>query len=103
MCCCYHWVRAFSLLSLSVFPISYDVKYSAERGARFTNFLSQFPPGSDDTVDYYKGVGHSAPEMFYNQPGVYRLFLDNFNGNKSKHADFGTRQVKGDNPHPKNT
>lgn len=31
------------------------------------------------------------------------LRLDNLTGNNSRHADFGARQVDGDNPHPNNT
>lgn len=67
------------------------------------NYLTAFPPSLNDTVDYHQGVGHSATGMFYSTPGLYRLFLDNWDGDKSKHADFGPRQVKGDNPHPYNT
>ncbi|KAF9015825.1 hypothetical protein BDZ89DRAFT_1141878 [Hymenopellis radicata] len=72
----------------------------ADRGERFYNFMRQFPPNSGDTVDYYAGVGHDAERMTAQPPGLYRLFFDNFNGNRSHHADFGARQVPGDDPFP---
>lgn len=92
------------------------------RGERFYNFLTAFPPDVGDTVDYNAGIGHNAPQMMAADPGLYRLLyvhhlrspvpvpnsfvlcsFDNFNGDGSRHADFGARQVPGDDPHPVST
>lgn len=34
-----------------------QISQGANRAERFLNYLSAFPPTSDDTVDYYPGVG----------------------------------------------
>jgi hypothetical protein len=96
---------------------TYEV-FSADRGLRFYNFLTYFPPDERDTVDYAEGVGHSAPDMIFSPAGVARLLYvfrtyirydkwtklvdstDNWSGNGSRAADFGPRQIPGDDPHP---
>ncbi|KAH8823231.1 hypothetical protein DL96DRAFT_1616996 [Flagelloscypha sp. PMI_526] len=75
----------------------------ANRGERFYNFLTEFPPDIGDTVDYVAGAGHSDTAMFNDISGQYRLFLDNFDGLGHKKADFGARQIAVDNPHPIDT
>ncbi|KAH8825751.1 hypothetical protein DL96DRAFT_1557344 [Flagelloscypha sp. PMI_526] len=72
----------------------------ANRGERFFNFLTAFPPDSGDTVDYVSGVAHDGAKMYASEAGQYRIFLDNFDGAGHRHADFGTRQIPGDDPHP---
>ncbi|KAH8806505.1 hypothetical protein DL96DRAFT_1562627 [Flagelloscypha sp. PMI_526] len=95
------------------------VSQGANRGERFYNFLTYFPPDASDTVDYVEGTGHNDAAMFASDAGIHRLFLDNFYGDGSRHADFGpryadhsgggflkaeivldARQIPGDNPHP---
>lgn len=77
----------------------------ANRNERFFNFIKAFPPtckvgGVCDTIDYV-AVGHDAGAMFASTSGQYRLFLDNFNGNGSRHYDIGYPRLQaGDDPYP---
>lgn len=80
-------------------------------------FITRYGTDEGDTVDYSAGVGHNAAVMMSNTAGVTRLVyvlpfssvthiynsffsLDNFSGDGSRKADFGTRQITGDHPHP---
>jgi hypothetical protein len=77
----------------------------ANRNERFFNFIKAFPPtctigGVCDTIDYV-ATGHDAGAMFASTSGQSRLFLDNFNGNGSKHYDIGYPRLQaGDDPYP---
>jgi hypothetical protein len=70
------------------------------RGDRFYNSIAWFPPTSKWNVDYVPGVGHDDEDMFLSLPGRTRLFVDNFNGDGSRHLDFGPRQQLFDSPNP---
>ncbi|KAF9026622.1 hypothetical protein BDZ89DRAFT_1113747 [Hymenopellis radicata] len=63
----------------------------ANRGARMYNFLDAFPADSGDTVDFIAGIGHNTGQMAASESGLNRLFLDNFYGNGTRHADIGER------------
>ncbi|KAH8830294.1 hypothetical protein DL96DRAFT_1592340 [Flagelloscypha sp. PMI_526] len=77
------------------------VSQGVDRGERLYNFIRQYPPDEGDTVDYIAGVGHNSINMVASDSGIYRLFLDDFDGEGHRHADIGERQVPGlDNPHP---
>jgi hypothetical protein len=95
------------------------VLLSANRGERFFSFFTYFPPNSRATIDYVANQTHDAAKMMADKSGLTRLLqvlnsmhdipiltdicdhsLDNWNGNGSRAADFGTRQITGDDPHP---
>lgn len=77
----------------------------ANRNERFFQFIKAFPVSCDpagacSTIDYVVS-GHDAGMMFASTSGQYRLFLDNFSGNGSRHYDIGyPRMQAGDDPYP---
>nr|POE72736.1 wsc domain-containing protein [Quercus suber] len=80
------------------------------RNERMYTFLQAFPASCPDpagnncdTVDLVPGVGHDAGGMMASSAGLQRLFIDNFNGNRSRAYDFGyPRQLPNgqDDPYP---
>jgi pimeloyl-ACP methyl ester carboxylesterase len=77
-----------------------------DRDVRFLNFMNMFPPACDnvaggncDTVDYVE-EGHDADAAALSQPGMSRLFYDNFKGLNDRAFDFGPRRTTGDSPFP---
>jgi hypothetical protein len=80
--------------------------------------MKYFPPTSLSTVDYVANVAHNDAQMMADASGLARLLsaqfpmficfvfsrmmrsLDNWDGSGKRAADFGTRQVPGDDPHP---
>jgi hypothetical protein len=46
---------------------------SSNRGVRFLNFMTYFPPNSLSSVDYVPNVAHSDTAMFGSEAGVARL------------------------------
>jgi hypothetical protein len=77
------------------------------RDVRFLNFMNMFPPTCEggpgsrncDTVDYVE-EGHDAAAACRYNPGMSRLFYDNFDGNSGWAYDFGPRRTEGDSPFP---
>ncbi|KAF9041724.1 hypothetical protein BDZ89DRAFT_314733 [Hymenopellis radicata] len=61
------------------------------RGERMYNFLDAFPIDAGDTTDFMAGVGHNGLDMATSDSGLYRLFLDNFDGDGVRHPSIGER------------
>jgi hypothetical protein len=76
------------------------ISQGANRGTRFFNFLSYFPPRSPQLVDYFPNVGHDAPTIFASPAGIQRFYLDNWDGSGNYAPDAGPRMIKGDDPSP---
>jgi hypothetical protein len=43
------------------------------RGVRFLNFMTYFPPNSKSTIDYVPDITHNDNAMFGSEAGVSRL------------------------------
>lgn len=78
-----------------------------DRNERFFEFIKAFPATCPDprgkncdTVDYVP-TDHNAIALFASQPGLTRLFYDNWAGQNGRAFDMGyPRQTNYDSPHP---